>query len=59
MNAVVDRILEVMDEYQMKIGDLEREILISPGMDAVRSRPSFPTLVAALSLTIPLSSGIS
>ncbi|TEB32375.1 hypothetical protein FA13DRAFT_1790699 [Coprinellus micaceus] len=37
VDLVVDRILEVMDEYQVKINNLERDILISPSMDAVRS----------------------
>ena len=37
-HAAVDRILEVMDEYQVKIADLERDILIDPNMDVVRSR---------------------
>ncbi|KAF6748378.1 hypothetical protein DFP72DRAFT_1015290 [Ephemerocybe angulata] len=36
LGELVDRVLEVMDEYQLKISDLEREILIHPSMDAVR-----------------------
>jgi hypothetical protein len=36
--TAVDRILEVMDEYQVKISDLERDILIDPNMEVVRSR---------------------
>ncbi|RXW17592.1 hypothetical protein EST38_g8261 [Candolleomyces aberdarensis] len=37
IDLAVDRILEVMDEYQVKISDLERAILIDPNMDVVRS----------------------
>ena len=35
---VVDRVLEVVDEYQVKINKLERDILLHPVMDSVRSR---------------------
>ncbi|KAH6911137.1 hypothetical protein BKA70DRAFT_1099837 [Coprinopsis sp. MPI-PUGE-AT-0042] len=33
----VDRVLEVMDEYQAKIHDLEHKILMNPSMETVRS----------------------
>ncbi|KAF8646269.1 hypothetical protein AX16_007293 [Volvariella volvacea WC 439] len=36
LDLVVDRVLEVMDVYQEKIGQLEQEILLSPNMDTVR-----------------------
>jgi Mg2+ and Co2+ transporter CorA len=34
---VVDRILEIMDEYQDKINELEHDVLLKPSMNAVRS----------------------
>ena len=34
----MDRVLEVVDEYQVKINKLERDILLHPVMDSVRSR---------------------
>ncbi|KAJ7702430.1 hypothetical protein B0H17DRAFT_1044315 [Mycena rosella] len=37
LDLIVDRILEVMDEYQDKIHDLEHDILMKPGMTTVRS----------------------
>ncbi|TFK42085.1 hypothetical protein BDQ12DRAFT_645556 [Crucibulum laeve] len=37
LDLIVDRILEVMDEYQLRIHRLEHDILMSPGMDTVRS----------------------
>ncbi|KAG2022553.1 hypothetical protein CC2G_000292 [Coprinopsis cinerea AmutBmut pab1-1] len=36
IDLVVDRILEMMDEYQAKIHDLEHQILMNPSMNAVR-----------------------
>ncbi|KAJ7273360.1 hypothetical protein C8J57DRAFT_1317642 [Mycena rebaudengoi] len=36
LDLIVDRILEVMDEYQDKIHQLEHDILIKPGMSTVR-----------------------
>ncbi|KAJ6606613.1 magnesium transporter [Mycena vulgaris] len=37
LDLIVDRILEVMDEYQDKINQLEQDILMKPGMSTVRS----------------------
>ncbi|KAJ7771826.1 hypothetical protein B0H16DRAFT_1514877 [Mycena metata] len=37
LDLIVDRILEVMDEYQDKIHQLEHDILMKPGMSTVRS----------------------
>ncbi|KAJ7929342.1 magnesium transporter [Mycena leptocephala] len=37
LDLIVDRILEVMDEYQDKIHQLEHDILLKPGMSTVRS----------------------
>ncbi|KAJ6547185.1 hypothetical protein B0H19DRAFT_954439 [Mycena capillaripes] len=37
LDLIVDRILEVMDEYQYKIHQLEHDILLKPGMTTVRS----------------------
>ncbi|KAJ7470404.1 hypothetical protein FB451DRAFT_1037977 [Mycena latifolia] len=37
LDLIVDRILEVMDEYQDKIHQLEHDILMKPGMTTVRS----------------------
>lgn len=43
-SAVVDRVLEVVDEYQAAISHLERDILLYPVMHSVRAcePPSFP-----------------
>lgn len=35
---VVDRVLEVIDEYQAKIHCLEHDIILNPNMDSIRSR---------------------
>lgn len=35
---VVDRILEVIDEYQIKIHNLEHDIIFNPNLDTIRSR---------------------
>ena len=35
---VIDRVLEMVDEYKVRIDVLERHILLHPDMDAVRSR---------------------
>ncbi|KAF8185011.1 hypothetical protein K438DRAFT_1837261 [Mycena galopus ATCC 62051] len=37
LDLIVDRILEVMDEYQDKIHQLEHDILMKPSMSTVRS----------------------
>ncbi|KAF9566994.1 hypothetical protein CPC08DRAFT_681803 [Agrocybe pediades] len=37
VDLVVDRILEVVDEYQVKINMLEHDILLRPAMESVRS----------------------
>ncbi|KAJ7168070.1 magnesium transporter [Mycena crocata] len=37
LDLIVDRILEVMDEYQDKIHQLEQDVLMKPGMTTVRS----------------------
>ncbi|KAJ6513781.1 hypothetical protein C8R47DRAFT_1091816 [Mycena vitilis] len=37
LDLIVDRILEVMDQYQDKIHQLEHDILMKPGMSTVRS----------------------
>ncbi|KXN85741.1 Magnesium transport protein CorA [Leucoagaricus sp. SymC.cos] len=37
LDLVADRILEVVDEYQMKIHKLEHDIMLSPRTDSVRS----------------------
>ncbi|KAJ7093114.1 hypothetical protein C8R44DRAFT_398562 [Mycena epipterygia] len=37
LDLIVDRILEVMDEYQDKIHQLEHDVLVKPGMATVRS----------------------
>ncbi|PPQ99569.1 hypothetical protein CVT24_005357 [Panaeolus cyanescens] len=37
LSTVVDRALEMVDEYQRKIYDLERQILLGPSMHSVRS----------------------
>lgn len=38
--TVVDRVLEVIDEYQVKISQLEHDVLLHPVMRSVRSRTS-------------------
>ncbi|KAF8956065.1 hypothetical protein BDZ97DRAFT_1672245 [Flammula alnicola] len=37
LDLIVDRILEVVDEYQVKINQLEHDILLHPAMRSVRS----------------------
>ncbi|KAJ3569911.1 hypothetical protein NP233_g4745 [Leucocoprinus birnbaumii] len=37
LDLVVDRILEVVDEYQMKIHKIEHDIMLNPSMESVRS----------------------
>ncbi|KAF9486439.1 hypothetical protein BDN70DRAFT_869982 [Pholiota conissans] len=37
LDLVVDRILEVIDEYQVKLSELEHDILLRPVMKSVRS----------------------
>ena len=45
-DTAVDRILEVMDEYQVKISDLEHDLLIDPNMEVVRSRAWLHTFLS-------------
>ncbi|EKM84250.1 hypothetical protein AGABI1DRAFT_88987 [Agaricus bisporus var. burnettii JB137-S8] len=37
LDLVVDRILEVIDEYQIKIHNLEHDIIFNPNLDTIRS----------------------
>ncbi|KAF8167595.1 hypothetical protein B0H34DRAFT_23363 [Crassisporium funariophilum] len=37
LDLIVDRVLEMVDEYQVKINKLERDILLHPGMVSVRN----------------------
>ncbi|KAG6909489.1 hypothetical protein DXG01_017211 [Tephrocybe rancida] len=36
-HTAVDRALEIMDEYQKKIHQVEHDVLLSPGLDTIRS----------------------
>lgn len=46
--TVVDRILEVVNEYQLRINKLEHDIMLNPSMDSVRSRGSLEIHVTPL-----------
>ncbi|PPQ78053.1 hypothetical protein CVT25_015598 [Psilocybe cyanescens] len=44
LDLVVDRVLEIVDEYQVKIDKLEHDILLNPVMRSVRSPDDYSTV---------------